>query len=73
MPNYLHLIVTPADADGLRATFAEPHRCYTRAINARFCWTGHLFQGRFGAAVMNEPHLLAAPVISLSIRWSRGW
>jgi putative transposase len=23
-------------------------------------WTGHLFQGRFGAVVMDEPHLLAA-------------
>jgi REP-associated tyrosine transposase len=60
MPNHVHLIVTPADADGLRATFAEAHRRYTGAINARFRWTGHLFQGRFGAVVMDEPHLLAA-------------
>jgi putative transposase len=44
----------------LRATFAEAHRPYTGAINARFRWTGHLFQGRFGAVVMDEPHLLAA-------------
>ena len=29
MPNHVHLIVTPADADGLRATFAEAHRRYT--------------------------------------------
>jgi putative transposase len=36
------------------------HRRYTGAINARFQWTGHLFQGRFGAVVMDEPHLLAA-------------
>jgi hypothetical protein len=35
--------VTPAGADGLRAAFAEAHRRYTRAINARFRWTGHLF------------------------------
>src|ERR1700736_2769772 len=45
---------------GLRATFAEAHRRYTGAINTRFQWTGHLFQGRFGAVVMDEPHLLAA-------------
>jgi putative transposase len=25
-----------------------------------FRWTGHLFQGRFGAVVMDEPHLPAA-------------
>ena len=29
LPNHVHLIVTPADADGLRATFAEAHRRYT--------------------------------------------
>jgi hypothetical protein len=75
--HHVHLIVTPADGDGLRATLAEAHRRYTRAINARFRWTGHLFQGRFGAVVMDEPHLLAAAryialnpavVIQLAIR-----
>ena len=60
MPNHVHLIVTPADADGLRATLAEAHRRYTGTINARSRWTGHLFQARFGAVVMDEPHLLAA-------------
>ena len=60
MPNHVHLIVTPADADGLRATFAEAHRRYTGTINARFGWTGHLFQGRFGAVAMDEAHLFAA-------------
>ena len=32
------------------------HRGHQRA----FGWSGHLFQGRFGAVVMDEPHLLAA-------------
>jgi putative transposase len=40
--------VTPADAGGLRAAFAEAHRRYTGAINARFRWTGHLFQVALG-------------------------
>jgi len=60
MPNHVHLIVTPADADGLRATFADAHRRYTAIINARHRWTGHLFQGRFGAVAMDEDHLIAA-------------
>ena len=60
MPNHVYSIVTPTDRDGLRATFTEAHRRYTGAINARFHWTGHLFQSRFGAVVMDEPHLLAA-------------
>jgi putative transposase len=41
-------------------TFGEAHRRYTGAINARVGWTGHLFRGRFGAVVMDEPHLQAA-------------
>src|SRR6476469_8321460 len=45
---------------GCGRPFAEAHRRYTGAINARFHWTGHLFQGRFGAVVMDEPHLRAA-------------
>lgn len=60
MPNHVHLIVVPGDEDGLRKTFADAHRRYTSVINARFGWTGHLFQGRFGAVAMDEPHLLAA-------------
>ena len=32
MPNHVHLIVTPTDEDGLRATFAEAHRRYTGTI-----------------------------------------
>jgi putative transposase len=60
MPNHVHLIVTPTNEDGLRATFAEAHRRYAGAINARFRWTGHLFQGRFGAVAMDEENLVAA-------------
>jgi putative transposase len=70
--------VTPAD--GLRATFGEAHRRYTGAINARFRWTGHLFQGRFGAVVMDEPHLLAAaryialnPVVAGLVSRAEDW
>ena len=60
MPNHVHLIVVPSDEDGLRRTFADAHRRYTGFINARHRWTGHLWQGRFGAAVMDETHLAHA-------------
>ena len=59
MPNHVHLIVVPSDEDGLRRTFADAHRRYTGLINARHQWTGHLWQGRFGAVAMDEAHLLA--------------
>jgi len=57
MPNHVHLIVVPADEDGLRRTFADAHRRYTGFINARHRWTGHLWQGRYGAVAMDEEHL----------------
>lgn len=60
MPNHVHLIVVPSDEDGLRRTFADAHRRYTGYINATHRWTGHLWQGRYGAVAMDEEHLAAA-------------
>lgn len=79
-PNHAHLIATPAHENGLRSTFADAHRRCTGAINARFRWTGHLFQGRFGAVVMDKPHFLAAaryialnPVAMGLVRRAEDW
>lgn len=60
MPKHVHVIVVPSDEDGLRRTFADAHRRYTGFVNARHRWTGHLWQGRFGAVVMDEAHLAHA-------------
>ena len=80
MPNHVHIIIVPHHEDGLRATFGEAHRRYTRHINARHKWTGHLWQGRFGAAVMDEAHLAAAvryvamnPVKAGLVRQAQDW
>ena len=35
MPNHVHLVMVPAEEDGLRATLGEAHRRYTRYINFR--------------------------------------
>jgi putative transposase len=60
MPNHVHLILTPSDADGLRRALAAVHRRYAGVIHARRKRTGHFWQGRFGAVVMDEAHLAAA-------------
>jgi putative transposase len=60
MPNHVHLIVVPTHPNGLRDLFAEAHRSYTKFINWRHNWTGHLWQGRFGSVPMDEEHLLYA-------------
>ncbi|MFA4916083.1 MAG: hypothetical protein WC560_05360, partial [Syntrophales bacterium] len=38
----------------------EAHRRYTRHVNFREKWKGHLWQERFASYPMNENHLLAA-------------
>jgi putative transposase len=60
MPNHVHLVVVPQSEDGLRKLFAEAHRRYTRFINEREEWRGHLWQERFHSFVMDENHLIAA-------------
>lgn len=60
MPNHVHLIAVPKLQDGLRGAIAEAHRRYTRMINLRYEWRGHLWQERFASSVMDEQHLLAA-------------
>ena len=60
MPNHVHIILVPSDADGLRRTFADLHRRYTSFVNARARTTGHLWQGRYGSVAMDETHLLHA-------------
>ena len=60
MPNHVHLIAVPEADDGLRRAIGEVHRRYTRMINFREGWRGHLWQGRFASFVLDEPYLLTA-------------
>ena len=60
IPNHVHLIVVPQSAESLRRAIGEAHRRYTRRINFREGWRGHLWQGRFASFVMDEDHLLTA-------------
>src|SRR6202007_1096038 len=60
MPNHVHLILVPSDADGLRRALAAVHRRYAGIVHARRKRTGHFWQGRFGSVVMDEAHLAAA-------------
>jgi putative transposase len=59
MPNHVHLILVPSHEDGLRAALGEAHRRYTRHINLREDWRGHLWQSRFASFPMDEAWLIA--------------
>jgi putative transposase len=80
MPNHVHLILVPSDADGLRRALSRVHRSYAGAIQARRRKTGHFWQGRFGAVAMDGAYLAAAlryvslnPVRARLVDRARDW
>jgi putative transposase len=80
MPNHVHLILVPKDADGLRRMLAPLHRRYAGNIHARQKRTGHFWQGRFGCVAMDEAHLGTAlgyvmlnPVRARLVKRARDW
>jgi putative transposase len=80
MPNHVHLVLVPATQDGLRAAVAEAHRRYTRRINFREGWRGHLWQERFHSFALDQSHLLAVlryvelnPVKARLVRRAEQW
>ncbi|MCW5698964.1 MAG: transposase [Rhodospirillales bacterium] len=67
MPNHVHLVAVPDAEDGLRLAIGEAHRRYSRHINDREGWRGHLWQGRFTSFPMDDAHaLMAARYIELN-------
>ncbi|NOT42566.1 MAG: transposase [Alphaproteobacteria bacterium] len=60
MPNHVHLILVPRDADGLRRALAPVHRTYAGHVHLRQQKSGHFWQGRFGCVAMDDDHLGAA-------------
>lgn len=60
MDNHVHLILIPADADGLRAPLASVHTAFSQRVNRRQSVSGHLFQGRFASYAMDDAHLMVA-------------
>ena len=80
IPNHVHLILVPSQADGLRRALAPVHRRYAGIIHARRKRTGHFWQGRFGSVAMDEEHLAAAlryvslnPVRARLVDRARDW
>lgn len=59
MPNHIHIVAVPERKDSLAKLFRFVHQRYTRLINSRENWAGHLWQERFHSFVMDEAYLLA--------------
>ena len=59
MPNHIHVVAIPEREDSLAHLFSKVHRHYSRYINFREGWKGHLWQERFHSFVMDEQYLMA--------------
>jgi putative transposase len=60
MPNHIHIIGVPQFETSLARTFGLGHMRYTQAVHRRDHRSGHLWQGRFFAAPLDEEHLSRA-------------
>ena len=59
MPNHVHLVAVPESEDSLRKARGEAHRRYTRYVDFREGWKGHLWHVRFASFPMDELYLIA--------------
>ena len=57
MPNHVHLVAVPTSESALRFAIGEAHERYTKQINLRMDWKGHLWQGRFFSVPMDDDYL----------------
>lgn len=53
MPDHLHLLATPATAEGLAQTIQRVGRYYVPWYNAKYKRSGGLFQGRFKTSLID--------------------
>lgn len=60
MPNHVHLVVVPHEADGLAEMLGPLHSQYAQFINTREQWPGHLWQERYRSTVMDDDYLIRA-------------
>ena len=60
MPNHVHIVAVPEQIDSLAKLFRPVHQRFSRYINARFGWRGHLWQERFYSSAMDEAYTFTA-------------
>jgi len=60
MDNHVHLIAVPKHKASFADGFSESQKRYSRRINFRENWRGHLWEGRFKSYPLDEFHLYAA-------------
>ncbi|MCX6645771.1 MAG: transposase [bacterium] len=59
MTNHIHLIAIPGLDVSLAKAVGLSHRRYSRFVNTKRNWTGHLWANRYYSTLLDEPHTLA--------------
>jgi putative transposase len=67
MPNHLHLLATPSDADGLAAMMQKVGRLYVPWFNNKYGRSGTLFQGRFRTSVIDPDAYFLACILYIEL------
>jgi len=60
MGNHVHLVVVPETECSLERVFRPLHQRHALRINRLRSWTGHLWQGRYFSAALDDCYLWAA-------------
>jgi len=57
MPNHVHIVAIPRRLDSMANTMRILDKRHSDALNAAFDWAGHLWQGRYFSAALDDAHL----------------
>lgn len=60
MTNHVHLLVVSHRPDSLARAIGTAHREYSRLVNLRHGWTGHLWASRFYSVPLSDRQMLFA-------------
>ena len=60
MTNHVHLVVVPTTEHALHRVLKPLHMRYAQRVNRARGWKGHVWQGRYFSAVLDESYLWAA-------------
>ncbi len=60
MTNHIHLILVPSAKEGLHGVLKPFHMRYAQRINRNRGWSGHVWQGRYFSAPLDEAYTWAA-------------
>ncbi len=60
MTNHSHLIMVPERQEGLHNVLKPLHMRYAQRVNRNRGWTGHVWQGRYFSAPLDEAYTWAA-------------